>query len=76
MDFDYSALRGRIVEIFGSLSRFASEVNISRSSISQKMNNKMEWTQTDIEKARVALKLSIDDVPKYFFTQKVQEIKL
>lgn len=76
MEFDYSALRGRIVEHFGSMAAFASAVNISRSSVSQKINNKIDGKQTEIEKARVALKISVPDVPKYFFTQEVWNIEL
>lgn len=76
MEFDYSALRGRIVEHFGSMAAFASAINISRSSVSQKINNKIDWKQTEIEKARVALKISVPDVPKYFLPKKFRILNL
>ena len=71
MRFNYSALRGRIVERYGTTAAFAKEIGMSRSALSQKLNNKMRWQQDDIESARVALGLSVSDLSKYFFTKEV-----
>lgn len=71
MRFDYSALRGRIVERYGTTAAFADEIGMSKSSVSQKLNNKVCWQQKDIESARVALGINVADLGKYFFTQEV-----
>lgn len=71
MRFDYSALRGRIVECYGTSEAFAKEIGMSRSSLSQKLNNKVCWRQEDIENARAALGLSVAELNKYFFTKEV-----
>lgn len=71
MRFNYSALRGRIVERYGTTAAFAKAIGMSRSSLSQKLNNKTRWQQDDIESARVALGLSVPDLSKYFFTKEV-----
>lgn len=73
MRFDYSALRGRIVEYYGTTTAFASKIGISRSSISLKLNNKSGWKQDEIERARSALNIKVPEVPKYFFCIKSSE---
>ena len=63
----YAKLRGRIKEVFGSQDAFAKEIGLDSSSVSAKLNNKTEWTRKQIIDAAVALKLSVDDIPDYFF---------
>ena len=72
MRFNYSALRGRIVEKYGTTTSFAKAIGMSRSSLSQKLNNKTQWQQDEIETSRVALDLKVSDLTKYFFTKEVQ----
>lgn len=68
MSFDYSKLRGRIVEIFGTQQALANAMGISERTLSLKLHNKIAWTQVDIEKAIGLLKLTPDDIRLYFFT--------
>ena len=49
--YDYSVLRGRIVEKCGSIGNFAQKMGISKTSISAKLNNDSGWSQEDISKA-------------------------
>lgn len=75
MAFDYNKLRGRIVEIFNTQSNFASAMGWSERTLSLKMNGMRSWKQIDICKAIQLLKLTIEDIPIYFFTLKVQNIE-
>ena len=71
MAFNYSKLRGRIREVFGTQDRFAEAMGRSNTSISQKLNNKSEWTQKEINRAVEVLGIDDVDIPAYFFAQKV-----
>lgn len=48
MAFDYSKLRGRIVEKFGSQMSFAKAMDISERTLSLKMSGKRTWKQPEI----------------------------
>lgn len=72
MAFDYSKLRGRIVEKFGSQTSFAKAMDISERTLSLKMSGKRTWKQTEICFAINLLGLSNEDILEYFFTLKVQ----
>jgi len=71
MTFNYSKLRGRIREVFGTQDRFAEAMGRSDTSISKKLNNKSEWTQQEINRAVEVLGIDDVDVAAYFFAQKV-----
>lgn len=75
MEFDYSKLRGRIVEKFGSQKEFAKAMKWSERTLSLKMNGIRTWKQTDIKKAIKLLELSDVDIPIYFFKRVVQNIE-
>lgn len=64
MSFDYSKLRGRIREIFGTEEQFAKGLGFSTVTLSFKLN---EWTQQEINKACELLGLAREDIPEYFF---------
>lgn len=70
--YDYSKLLGRIVEIYGTRYEFAKAMKWSERTLSLKMNGARDWKQSDIFKAIKLLKLSVEDIPDYFFKQKVQ----
>jgi DNA-binding XRE family transcriptional regulator len=65
--FDYSKLRGRIIEKFGSQSVFAKKIGLSERSLSKKMNNKVYFNQLEMEHSAKLLGIRIEDIPKYFF---------
>lgn len=68
MMFNYAKLRGRIKEIFDTENVFAKKLGISQTSLSQKLNNKVEFTQKEIEKAIELLHIPKEEIPMYFFT--------
>lgn len=76
MMFNYAKLRGRIKEIFDTETTFAKNLGISQTSLSQKLNNKVEFTQKEIEKAIELLHIPKEEIPMYFFTPLIQEIEL
>lgn len=76
MAFDYSKLKGRIIEKFDSQGRFAEAMDWSERTLSLKMSGKVPWKQSDICKAIELLELAEEDIPVYFFKVKVQDIEL
>ena len=76
MKFDYSKLRGRIREKFGTQDNFAKALEIGRVSLSQRLNNHLEFTQEEINNACELLEINKNDIAKYFFTTKVQKDEL
>ena len=72
MAFDYSKLRGRIIEKFGSQMSFAEAMDISERTLSLKLSGKRMWKQSEICLAINLLGLSDEDIKDYFFVLKVQ----
>lgn len=74
--FNYRKLKGRIREIFNTQSAFAKAMGMSTTSLSAKLNNKIEFSQKEIDKASDLLKIKKEEIPIYFFTPEVQEPEL
>lgn len=74
--FNYRKLKGRIREIFNTQSAFAEAMGMSTTSLSAKLNNKIEFSQKEIDKASDLLKIKKEEIPIYFFTPEVQEPEL
>lgn len=70
--FDYSKLKGRIVEICGTQKAFAEMLGITEATMTSKLNCYSYFTQEEIAKAVEILRISLDDISVYFFTQAVQ----
>lgn len=73
MAFDYSKLRGRIIEKFGTQKKFAQAMGVSDRTLSLKMNNAIFFRQDEIAKATELLELSISDANEYFLLQKLKK---
>lgn len=71
MAFDYRMLRGKIREVCETQDAFSKAMGLSNTSISLKLNNRVEWTQQEINRAADILKIPEDKVYNYFFTEKV-----
>ena len=65
--YDYSKLRGKIVEIFGSNDAFAKAFPMSERTLSMKMNSQRGWSQNQILHACDLLGIAFSDIPEYFF---------
>ena len=73
-NFDYSKLRGRIVEKFGNMNAFANEVGISQIALSRKLNNKTSITREDMINWSKVLDISIDEYGAFYFVEKLNEV--
>ena len=75
MSYDYRKLKGKIIEKFGTQSKFAEKLGVSERTLSLKLNNKVYWVQDEITKACKLLGISENEAHKYFFEIKVQLIE-
>lgn len=73
--YDYRKLRGRIREKCGTQSAFANIIGLSDVSVSNKLNNNVEWGQEEIESTIFALDIPPNEIHSYFFTHKVEKNK-
>lgn len=75
MEFDYSKLRGRIVEKYQTIGRFCDAFGITKTAMSDKLNNRARFKQTDIMRIVELLEIDQNDIPEYFFARKVWQNK-
>ena len=73
MPFDYSKLRGRIREVFGTEGSFAKALGRSHNFISSVFAGNSVFSQEDIMKAVKVLNIATDDIGVYFFAPKVHK---
>lgn len=71
MKWKYDKLRGKIKEICGTQDSFAEKLGIGRVSLSQRLNNQLEFSQNEIFKSCEILNINVSDLAVYFFTQEV-----
>ena len=71
--FDFSKLKGRIKEIYGTQSAFAIAMLMNEATLSNKLNNNVEFSPKEIVRALLLLNIDFSKVKEYFFTLKVQE---
>lgn len=65
--FDYSILRGKIVEKYKTQKLFAKELGISERSLSLKLNNRIYFTQDEILKCIKLLDEPLEKIVPLFF---------
>ena len=70
MEYDYSKLRGRIIEKFVTIGNFQKHLNISNVVLSKKMNNRVRLSHDDITQWADLLEIPMDQIGVYFFTRK------
>ena len=70
---DYAKLRGKIREYFYTQPAFAKALGISECALSQKLNNRSEWTRREMTLACKLLHFPVDEIPIYFFTPDVEK---
>lgn len=69
--FNYSKLRGRIVEKYNTQGKFAEAVGLTDRSVSLKLNNGIGFSQDEIINWCELLNLNSCEIPAYFFDTKV-----
>ncbi len=75
--YDYSMLRGRIRELFGSEKNFAerlrkTDVTMSTGTFNSRINGYTYFKQPEIETICELLNIDLKEVKIYFFTQKYE----
>lgn len=70
-EFDYSKLRGRIIELYGTQSDFCQKTGRNESTLSLTLNNKRAFTQEEIVTYAELLNIPGTEYVNYFFTPKV-----
>ncbi|MBS4461743.1 DUF739 family protein [Aerococcaceae bacterium zg-B36] len=73
MTFDYSKLKGKIVEKFGTNKEFAKAMNLSEPAISSKLKSGASFFQSQIILACSLLDIQNDEIGEYFFNENVQK---
>lgn len=63
----YKKLRGRIIEKYGSLKNYASEMGLTSTQISRYMNGKARFTRDKMLLWGEKLDIEKDDLGSYFF---------
>ena len=68
--FDYSKLRGRIKEVYKTETEFAKELGLSTVSLSGRLNNKLNFEQSEMLKIGELLEIEKEDLHSYFLDRK------
>lgn len=69
-EFNYSKLSGKIREKFRTQKAFVAKISMSEVSFSKKINNKLYFSQDEIEEIFQVLELDLSDIPSYFYCLK------
>ena len=73
IEFDYSKLRGRIIEKFGTMRSFSASMHMHANTLSRKMGNTLVWNQEEMLRAMELLDENPKKIKDYFFVLKVQK---
>lgn len=65
--YDYGKLMGLIKERYGTQEIFAGKLGMGRVSLSQRLNNKLEFRQSEIKAMIDLLEIPKDQIVSYFF---------
>lgn len=73
MVFDFSKLRGRIIEKYGKYEALAQAVNMSQAQLSDRLNNKVGFKPDEMYllSSKEILDIPCAEIPRYFLTPKV-----
>lgn len=71
IEFDYSALEGKIKQYYDTQDNLAKEIPMSRSSLNQKLQGNVDFTSKNIYRIANLLKIDKEEISYYFFTLKV-----
>lgn len=71
LEYDYSKLKGRIVEKYGTQRAFAEALGTTQVAVSNKMNQKSGFDTKDIERWSDLLEIDRADYSLFYFAKKV-----
>ena len=70
--FNFDKLLGRIIEKYGTRKAFAAAMEMSESSLCDRLNGKIPFKTEEIWKAAKLLDIRSEEIGEYFFTPKVR----
>ena len=70
MEFDYSKLRGRIVEKYKSQGAFVKHISICDTTLTQKLKGRIAFRNDEIIQMAEKLDINKEEIPDYFFCTK------
>ena len=70
MEYDYSKLIGRIIEVCGTRREFARRMGFSENSCSKKLRGIQPFKQAQIDRAADLLGIPGKEIQTYFFNRK------
>lgn len=73
VQFDYRKLRGKIVEVYGSVTNFCDATGKNRSATSAKLTNGGSMRQEEIVQYATALGIADTELADYFFAPAVKK---
>lgn len=71
--YNYNKLKGRIKEYYDTQESFGKSINLSATSINNKLNNRVPFTQDEIFKSISNLHILSNEIQEIFFTQEVEK---
>ena len=75
LSYNYSKLRGKIIEKFGTLGEFSKAMGWSERTNGLKLSGRVEWKQNEIMIATRLLDVKSEDIDIYFFDVEVQNVE-
>lgn len=70
---NYDKLKGKIKEVLGTQGKLAEKMQLDETTISNKLNSNTYFTQKEIIKISSILNIKFEEIPIYFFEEKVRE---
>ena len=68
--FDFSNLEGKIKQFYDTQDKFCKLIPMSRATLNQKLNNKKDFSASNIWKMAKLLNMSVDEIGTVFFREK------
>ena len=73
LKINYDNLKGKIREVLGTQGKLAEQLKLDETTVSNKLNCNTYFTQKEILKICLLLNIKLEEIPEYFFKQKVRE---
>lgn len=71
MKVDYSKLRGRIIEKYGTITNFAKLLGVSQSTLNTKLVKGTSFSPSQLRKTCSLLGISLEEIGSYFFAEEI-----
>ena len=73
LKINYDKLKGRVGGVWGTQGKLAEQLKLDETTVSNKLNCNTYFTQKEILKICLLLNIKLEEIPEYFFKQKVRE---